>query len=198
MWKLKVAQGESPWLRTLNNHSGRQIWEFDPKLGSPEELAEIEKVRESFRHNRSTKKHSSDLLMRLQFANENKNRLVLPRVEVKDTEDISEDKVTATLRRALSFHSTLQAHDGHWAGDNSGPMFFMPGLNSDGGWGLHIEGPNTMFGSVLSYVSLRLLGEGANDGQGAMEKGRQWILDHGGATSVSSWGKLWLSVEHYH
>ncbi|KAK1361090.1 Terpene cyclase/mutase family member [Heracleum sosnowskyi] len=224
MWKLKVAEGGSPWLRTLNNHSGRQIWEFDPKLGSPEELAEIEKVRESFRDNRLSKKHSSDLLMRIQFANENQDKSVLPRVNIKDTEDISEDKVTATLRRALSFHSTLQAHDGHWPGDNGGPMFFMPGLvitlsitgtlnailseehkreicryfynhqNSDGGWGLHIEGPNTMIGTVLSYVSLRLLGEGANDGQGAMEKGRQWILDHGGATSVSSWGKMWLSV----
>ena len=66
MWKLKVAEGGSPWLRTLNNHIGRQIWEFDPELGSPEELAEIEKVRESFRDNRFSKKHSSDLLMRMQ------------------------------------------------------------------------------------------------------------------------------------
>lgn len=67
MWKLKIAEGAStPWLRTLNNHVGRQIWEFDPKLGSPEELAEIEKVREAFRDNRVTKKHSSDLLMRIQ------------------------------------------------------------------------------------------------------------------------------------
>ncbi|KAL1820018.1 hypothetical protein DCAR_0416325 [Daucus carota subsp. sativus] len=224
MWKLKVAEGGSPWLRTLNNHIGRQIWEFDPELGSPEELAEIEKVRESFRDNRFSKKHSSDLLMRMQFANENQDRIVLPRVNTDDADDISEDKVTATLRRALSFHSTLQAHDGHWPGDNGGPMFFLAGLiitlsitgalntilseehkreicrylynhqNSDGGWGLHIEGPNTMFGTVLNYVSLRLLGEGANDGQGAMEKGRQWILDHGGATSVSSWGKMWLSI----
>ena len=54
-----------------------------------------------------------------------------------------------------------------------------------------------MIVTVLSYVSLRLLGEGANDGQGAMEKARQWILDRGGATSVSSWGKIWLSVECY-
>lgn len=51
-----------------------------------------------------------------------------------------------------------------------------------------------MFGTALNYVTLRLLGEGANDGQGAMEKGRQWILDHGGATAITSWGKMWLSV----
>lgn len=67
--------------------------------------------------------------------------------------------------------------------------------NRDGGWGLHIEGPSTMFGSVLTYVTLRLLGEGANDGNGSMEKGRDWILNHGGATAITSWGKMWLSVQ---
>lgn len=51
-----------------------------------------------------------------------------------------------------------------------------------------------MFGSVLTYVTLRLLGEGANDGDGSMEKGRDWILEHGGATAITSWGKMWLSV----
>lgn len=67
--------------------------------------------------------------------------------------------------------------------------------NRDGGWGLHIEGPSTMFGSALSYVTLRLLGEEADGGDGALEKARQWILDHGGATAIISWGKMWLSVQ---
>ncbi|TQD85288.1 hypothetical protein C1H46_029207 [Malus baccata] len=66
--------------------------------------------------------------------------------------------------------------------------------NEDGGWGLHIEGPSTMFGTALNYVTLRLLGEGADDGQGAIELARKWILDHGGMTAVTSWGKMWLSV----
>ncbi|WMV25838.1 hypothetical protein MTR67_019223 [Solanum verrucosum] len=66
--------------------------------------------------------------------------------------------------------------------------------NCDSGWGLHIESHSTMFGSVMSYVTLRLLGEGANGGEGAMEKGRKWILDHGSATAIASWGKMWLSV----
>ena len=57
---------------------------------------------------------------------------------------------------------------------------------------MHIEGPSTMFGSALNYVTLRLLGEGPNDGDGAMEKGRKWILDHGGATAITSWGKMCL------
>lgn len=51
-----------------------------------------------------------------------------------------------------------------------------------------------MFGTALNYVSLRLLGEGAADGVGATEKAQAWILDHGGATAITSWGKMWLSV----
>ena len=51
-----------------------------------------------------------------------------------------------------------------------------------------------MFGTVLSYVTLRLLGEGGFGVEGAMEKGRKWILDHGGAIAITSWGKMWLSV----
>lgn len=67
--------------------------------------------------------------------------------------------------------------------------------NEDGGWGLHIESPSTMFGSALNYVALRLLGEDADGGEGrAMTKARAWILGHGGATAITSWGKLWLSV----
>jgi cycloartenol synthase len=54
-----------------------------------------------------------------------------------------------------------------------------------------------MFISALNYVSLRLLGEGPDSGDGgALEKARNWILDHGGATYLTSWGKFWLSVEN--
>lgn len=67
MWKLKIAEGGSPWLRTTNGHVGRQFWEFDPNaVGSPEEIDAIEKARENFHLNRFEKKHSSDLLMRIQ------------------------------------------------------------------------------------------------------------------------------------
>ncbi|GJY38668.1 cycloartenol synthase [Tanacetum coccineum] len=149
---------------------------------------------------------SAKSVMRVEFAKENSVSVFPPKVNIKDAEDITEDKVTNVLRRAIGFHSTLQADDGHWPGDYGGPMFLLPGLvitlsitgalnaNIDGGWGLDIEGHSTMFGSALNYVTLRLLGEGANDGEGAMEKGRKWILDHGGATAITSWGKFWLSV----
>ncbi|KAJ8445210.1 LOW QUALITY PROTEIN: hypothetical protein Cgig2_024416 [Carnegiea gigantea] len=66
--------------------------------------------------------------------------------------------------------------------------------NEDGGWGLHIEGQSTMFGTTLSYIALRLLGEGPNGGEeNAVARGRQWILEHGGAIGVPSWGKFWLT-----
>ena len=59
---------------------------------------------------------------------------------------------------------------------------------------MHIEGHSTMLSSALNYVALRLLGECPNGGDGAMEKGRNWILDHGGAIFMAAWGKFWLSV----
>jgi len=66
MWKLKVSEGESPWLRTRNNHLGRQVWEFDPSPQSPQQLLQIEEARHSFYHNRFTQKQSADLLLRMQ------------------------------------------------------------------------------------------------------------------------------------
>jgi cycloartenol synthase len=51
-------------------------------------------------------------------------------VRIQDHKDINEEAVTTTLRRALRFYSTIQAHDGHWPGDYGGPMFLMPGLVS--------------------------------------------------------------------
>lgn len=69
------------------------------------------------------------------------------------------------------------------------------GQNEDGGWGLHIEGQSTLFGSTQNYITLRLLGEGPDDGEDrAMARARKWILDHGGAEGIPSWGKFFLSV----
>ena len=87
--------------------------------------------------------------------------------------------VTAAIRDGVDFYQQLQQADGHWPGDYGGPMFLMPGLvialyvtgaleevlspqhqiemlrylrnhqNRDGGYGLHIEGQSTMFGTAL-------------------------------------------------
>ena len=91
------------------------------------------------------------------------------------------------LHRAISFYSKLQTPSGCWLGDYGGPMFLQQGLviawhvmgrpsslltdhhveamvkyflrhqQKDGGWGTHIESPSTMFGTVMTYVSLRIL-----------------------------------------
>nr|ABX75048.2 cycloartenol synthase 2 [Polygala tenuifolia] len=230
MWKLKIGadtvnEGNARWLRTCNNHLGRQVWEWEEAEAPSSEHA-IDNARKAFAGNRFQKQHSADLLMRNQFTKENPCPFHIPQVRVDDTEEVTQEAVTITLRRAINFYSTIQAHDGHWPGDYGGPMFLLPGLiitlsvtgalnavlskqhqhemcryiynhqNTDGGWGLHIEGPSTMFGTVLNYVSLRLLGEQAEaeDGQGQVARARNWVLDHGGATAITSWGKMWLSV----
>lgn len=54
-----------------------------------------------------------------------------------------------------------------------------------------------MLGTTLNYVALRLIGEGPDSGGddgAAMERGRNWILQRGGATYTTSWGKFWLTV----
>ncbi|KAK9269745.1 hypothetical protein L1049_001523 [Liquidambar formosana] len=220
MWKLKISEGHGPWLTTVNNHIGRQYWEFDPHAGTQEERAEVERVREEFNKNRFQVKQSSDLLMRMQLTKENPCGPIPPAVKVKEIEDVTEEAVTTTLRRAISFYATIQAADGHWPAESAGPLFFVHPLilalhitgaldailsaehqkeiiryiynhqNEDGGWGFHIEGHSTMFGSAMCYVVLRLLGED----RGAVARGQKWILDHGGAVGIPSWGKCWLAV----
>lgn len=60
-----------------------------------------------------------------------------------------------------------------------------------------MEGHSAMLGTTLNYVALRLIGEGPDSGGddgAAMERGRNWILQRGGATYTTSWGKFWLTV----
>ncbi|KAH7515218.1 hypothetical protein FEM48_Zijuj10G0003700 [Ziziphus jujuba var. spinosa] len=65
----------------------------------------------------------------------------------------------------------------------------------DGGWGFHKESPSCMFSTAMSYICMRLLGEGPEGGQdNACARARKWILDHGGVTYIPSWGKAWLAI----
>lgn len=62
----------------------------------------------------------------------------------------------------------------------------------DGGWGLHIEGESTVFGTAMNYTVLRLLGVEADDPR--MVKARETLWKLGGALNGPHWAKFWLSV----
>ncbi|CAN1344463.1 Beta-amyrin synthase [Linum perenne] len=153
-----------------------------------------------------------------------KQKIPPARIE-ENEEEVSYEKATIAVKRGAHFLSALQSSDGHWPAENAGPLFFLPPLviclyitgdlhsvlsaehrkeilryiynhqNEDGGWGLHIEGRSTMFCTALSYVCMRILGEGPDGGrENSCGRARDWILDHGGVTYIPSWGKTWLSV----
>lgn len=69
MWRLKIGDygtKNDPYIFSTNNFAGRQIWEFDPDAGSPEELAEVEEARLNYFNNRFNVKNSSDLIWQIQ------------------------------------------------------------------------------------------------------------------------------------
>nr|APO20484.1 lanosterol synthase [Ganoderma lucidum] len=122
-------------------------------------------------------------------------------------------------RNGYRFFQKLQTERGHWAGEYGGPMFLLPGLvigsyvcgmgfkteerlemirylfnhvNEDGGWGIHIEGPSTVFGTALNYCAARILGLKAD--HPVAVKARACLHKLGGAVGIPSWGKFWLSI----
>ncbi|XP_014677721.1 PREDICTED: lanosterol synthase-like [Priapulus caudatus] len=123
-------------------------------------------------------------------------------------------------RRAAEFYCSIQAEDGHWAGDYGGPLFLLPVLIivchftgaaciaepqrkeilrylrsvqcPDGGWGLHVAGPPTVFGCTMNYIAMRLLGVAAGDPD--LVRARELRHTLGGATAIPSWGKFWLCL----
>ena len=136
-----------------------------------------------------------------------------------DSRDNLEHQVLSSIRSTATLLADRQATDGHWPGDYGGPLFLLPGLliayeitgtqldekkrdrmiaylrnvqNADGGFGLHLEGPSTVFGTALNYVAWRILGEPADNPR--LVQARRWLREHGGAEAIPSWGKFWLAV----
>lgn len=123
------------------------------------------------------------------------------------------------LVRAADYLVRMQSEDGSWHGDYGGPMFLLPlyvatarivGLpieqreqdemlrylqnhqNSDGGFGLHVEGHSMVFTTALNYVAARMLGAAPEtEWLGAA---REWLHQHGGPRSSASWGKYFLAL----
>ncbi|KAL7266757.1 Lanosterol synthase (Oxidosqualene--lanosterol cyclase) [Rhizina undulata] len=125
-----------------------------------------------------------------------------------------------SARNGLSFFSQLQLEDGQWACEYGGPMFLLPGLiisyyvtNTpipeawkieitrylisrahpvDGGWGLHIEGHSTVFGTSCNYAVLRILG--MEPDHPVATKARNRLHELGGSIGNPHWGKFWLAL----
>jgi lanosterol synthase len=64
--------------------------------------------------------------------------------------------------------------------------------NKDGGWGLHVEGHTSVFGTAMNYTTLRILGASEEDPR--LIKARGKLHQMGGAVNGPHWAKFWLSV----
>ncbi|WCJ37176.1 Lupeol synthase [Euphorbia peplus] len=191
----------------------------------PDELVEIEQARLNFYNNRYNVKCCANLMWQFQALREKNFRQTIVAERIEEGEEITYEKATTAVRRSAHFLAALQSSDGHWPAENAGVNYFTQPIvfclyitghlntyfhaeyrreilrymynhqNEDGGWGIDIESHSCMFCTVLSYICMRILGEGPEGGQdNACERARKWILDHGGATSISSWGKTWLAI----
>jgi lanosterol synthase len=208
----KVLKQEEYWdCWRLETQNGRQRWFFDfPNWVKTEDEQEefIKNMTDSFSFDKEQNPNSSDQVLR--YILEKKH----PSKKTNSSSQLEE-----ALNRGFDYYSRLQMKDGNWAGDYGGPHFLTPGLiivsyiighefsiekrglvkkymlnhqNSDGGWGLHIEDHSTMFGTVMQYLSLRILG--MEKDHPSIVKARDFIKKHGGATGIPPWGKFYLSI----
>ncbi|XP_008661273.1 achilleol B synthase isoform X2 [Zea mays] len=226
MWRLKIGEGRGPWMQTVSDFHGRQVWEYDPDAGTEEERSKVEQLRREFTENRFRRRESQDLLMRMQLTGQKHLHAddMGAATKIEDGDEVTEERLRESLRRALGWMSALQAEDGHWPGDFSGIMYIMPfwifalhitgsidvvlskehrreicrhiynHQNEDGGWGFNILDESAMFSTCLNYTALRLLGEVQQEENDGLAKGRAWILSHGTATAAPQWAKILLSV----
>lgn len=209
-WKFAEAEDSHEYTNKANpkypltgEPAGRQTWHYEEPQGSKEDDSAI--------FNPDVNPNSGDKLFR-------NIQLAKWKGKVPDEKEVPKTAREAASK-GISFFQMLQCNDGHFAGDYGGPMFLMPGLiavlyitktpwppgrreamatylrnhqQEDGGWGTHIECASTMFGTILNYTALRLLGEDPEEPH--MKKGREFIHKYGGALYAPSWAKFWLAA----
>jgi hypothetical protein len=200
----KISQKAAPKYKMTGESAGRQIWYENPKSKNGS-------INNVYSFSAASNPNSSDKIFRNIMLNKWKGR--------RPDETSEPGDAFAAAIKGMEFYQMLQCEDGHWAGDYGGPMFLMPGLiaclyitkapfpqwrktamihylrnhqQSDGGWGTHIECASTMFGTVLSYVALRLLGVAKDEDY--MLHAHEFMMTHGGALYAPSWAKFWLAV----
>lgn len=199
----------------LQTHKGRQVWKFVPPQNAGSDF--VNQMGKAFSFNKNQNANSADRVYRVQ-AIERHFKTYQEETQAHSQSPLATEALQAASK-GTNFFKALQAPEGHWPGDYGGPMFLLPGLvvasyvtdtplpaphvelmkrymlnhqNADGGWGLHIEGESTMFGTVMQYVALRLLGMEANERETIAA--RKWIQANGGATHTPPWGKFYLAL----
>ncbi len=211
-WQLLTEQGRHIWAFKPTSN------DIDAHLQNVEQITEheIAQFAEDFKFDKTLNPNSADQVFRHRAINAQFKEFSGP---IPQAESPEAQKIVDGLVKGINYFSALQSKDGHWPGDYGGPLFLLPGIliasyisetpfpkahremmklylfnhqNSDSGWGMHIEGDSTMFGTVMQYVSLRILGVGKDDER--MVKASAWIKANGGATGIPSWGKFYLSV----
>jgi len=212
LWQLLTKNGRQIWAYKPNSNN------IDEHLSNAHNFSEQElsSFAKDFLFDREKNPSASDAIFRAQMQANNPRPETLGKPSSKNPE---EQKLIDSIINGIEYFSQLQSDEGHWAGDYGGPLFLLPGLliasylsdtpfpkphqtmmqvylfnhqHTDGGWGMHIEGEPTMFGTVMQYVSLRILGVDKKDAR--LSKARTWIKENGGATGIPSWGKFYLSL----
>ncbi|KAJ4963313.1 hypothetical protein NE237_023252 [Protea cynaroides] len=64
----------------------------------------------------------------MQLTKENGFVQEIPIVKIGADEEITNEVATQAKKRSIRFYSALQANDGHWPAENTGPLFFLPPL----------------------------------------------------------------------
>ncbi|MDO9105838.1 MAG: prenyltransferase/squalene oxidase repeat-containing protein, partial [Methylovulum sp.] len=197
-WQLLTEKGRQIWAfkpdsSDINDH----LRNADTITGE-----EIAQLSEDFKFDKSVNPNSGDKVFRNKVINSNFREF---NGQIPQSENPEVQNVIDAVIKGINYYSYLQTEAGNWPGDYGGPLFLLPGLliaayisetpfpkahqemmkiyilnhqNKDAGWGMHIEGESTMFGTVMQYVSLRILGVDKQHEQ--LVKARTWIKINGG------------------